>query len=361
VKPAVDPAAKECVRRSKRAFRTLASIAATAWLFAAGAASAADPASPLSIASQGSFFVGGRDVSSNTLASVPGLDPAGTVTVDQMYVHYQVPAETGDRFPLVLIHGCCLTGKTWETTPDNRMGWDEYFLRKNYPVYVIDQASRGRSAFDPSAVAGVKLGKLKPDQLPSLFAASHEVAWVVFRFGAAYPQVYPGLQFPLDAQNELWKQMVPDLSEALPKPNPTVPDLSLLAKRLNGAILISHSQSGIYPFQTAQITPQGMAGIVALEPGACPDPHADMRPYANIPILVLYGDYVDGSPRWAPRLQACRAFVEAARKGGVKAELVLLPDVGIHGNSHMMMQDRNNLQVADWVLGWIDRNIGRRH
>ena len=50
------------------------------------------------------------------------------------------------RPPLVLIHGCCLTGKTWETTPDGRMGWDEYLVRRGFPTYVIDQAWRGRSA-----------------------------------------------------------------------------------------------------------------------------------------------------------------------------------------------------------------------
>ena len=30
------------------------------------------------------------------------------------------------------------------------------------------------------------------------------------------------------------------------------------------------------------------------------------------------------------------------------------PDQGIRGNSHMMMQDRNNLQIADLILKWID-------
>jgi hypothetical protein len=38
-------------------------------------------------------------------------------------------------------------------------------------------------------------------------------------------------------------------------------------------------------------------------------------------------------------------------------QLVLLPDVGIHGNTHMMMQDRNSLQVADWILNWIGTHV----
>jgi hypothetical protein len=333
-----------------------------ALLFFIDAATAADdvPLPPLSIASQGSFFVGGRDVSSTTLSSVPRHVPVGTITVDQMYVHYEIPADAGNRYPLTLIHGCCLTGKTWETTPDGRMGWDEYFLRKGYPVYVVDQAARGRSAFDPSSINAAKTGKVKPGDLPLLFSAGHEAAWSVFRFGPKYPDVFPGMQFPLEAQDEFWKQMVPDWSEALPTPNPTVPDLSLLAQRLNGTILISHSQSGIYPFQAAAIDTQGIEGIVALEPGECPDAHRDMRVFAKIPILVLFGDNIKGSPRWAPRLKQCRAFVHAANIAGINAELILLPEVGIPGNSHMMMQDRNNLQVADWLLDWIGKHVGER-
>ena len=337
-------------------------LTALALSFFADAATGADdvPLPPLSIASQGSFFVGGRDVSSTTLSSVPRHVPVGTITVDQMYVHYEIPADAGNRYPLTLIHGCCLTGKTWETTPDGRMGWDEYFLRKGYPVYVVDQAARGRSAFDPSSINAAKTGKMKPGDLPLLFSAGHEAAWSVFRFGPKYPDVFPGMQFPLEAQDEFWKQMVPDWSEALPTPNPTVPDLSLLAQRLNGTILISHSQSGIYPFQAATIDTQGIEGIVALEPGECPDAHRDMRVFAKIPILVLFGDNIKGSPRWAPRLKQCRAFVHAANIAGINAELILLPEVGIHGNSHMMMQDKNNLQVADWMLDWIGKHVGEK-
>ncbi len=337
-------------------------LTALALLFFVDAVMATDdvPLPPLSIASQGSFFVGGRDVSSSTLSSVPRHVPVGTITVDQMYVHYEIPADAGNRYPLTLIHGCCLTGKTWETTPDGRMGWDEYFLRKGYPVYVVDQAARGRSAFDPSSINAAKTGKMKPGDLPLLFSAGHEAAWSVFRFGPKYPDVFPGMQFPLEAQDEFWKQMVPDWSEALPTPNPTVPDLSLLAQRLNGTILISHSQSGIYPFQAATIDTQGIEGIVVLEPGECPDAHRDMRVFAKIPILVLFGDNIKGSPRWAPRLKQCRAFVHAANIAGINAELILLPEVGIHGNSHMMMQDKNNLQVADWMLDWIGKHVGEK-
>lgn len=350
-----------------RARKVTASLIGTilfAAVFAVGlGACASSPANraaalsgPMSIAKQGSFFIGGRDVHSDTLSTLPAYVPSGTVTVDQMYVHYQIP--TGARpLSLTLVHGCCLTGATWETTPDGRMGWEEYFVRNGYPTYVIDQSDRGRSATDISAINAVRSGKAPTSQLPTVFAASHESAWAIFRFGPKYPERFPGEQFPVDAQAGLWQQMVPDWSPSVGTPNPTVPALSQLAIRLGHTVLISHSQAGIYPFQTAAISTQGIAGIVSIEPGECPSATGDLTPYIRLPILVLFGDYVELSPRWAPRLKTCRAFVDAVDHAGGHAQLVLLPDEGIHGNTHMMMQDRNNLDVADWILRWIDTHV----
>ncbi len=310
---------------------------------------------PLIIAKQGSFFVGGRNVQSDTLSVLPQYASAGTIAVDQMYVRYQVPVDASRR-PLTLIHGCCLTGKTWETTPDGRMGWDEYFLRAGHPVYVVDQVWRGRSAGNPSAINSARLGKTPPGQLPPVFSAGQESAWAIFRFGPEFPKVFPGMQFPLEALPEFWKQMVPDWAPTLPTPNPTVPALSELAVRLDGTVLMSHSQSGIYPFQVAALNTRGIAAIVSIEPGACPSPTGDLTPYLKMPILVLWGDYVDLAPRWAPRLKLCRAFAQAANQAGGRVENVVLPEIGMRGSSHMLMQDRNSLEIADWLLAWIERN-----
>lgn len=322
----------------------------------AGAQTARPEPGPLTIGRQGSFFVGGRDVKSDTLSALPAYAASGTITVDQMYVRYQVPAGAAG-VPITLIHGCCLTGKTWETTPDGRMGWDEYFVRHGHSIYVIDQVWRGRSAADPSAINAVRSGKAAVDQLPTVFSAAHEGAWAIFRFGKEYPQTMPGMRFPVAAQAEFWKQMVPDSLNSLPTPNPTVPALSELAQKIDGTVLMSHSQSGIYPFQAAALSRKGIAGLVAIEPGACPAPSDDLKPYVGLPILVLWGDYVDEFPRWAPRLKNCRAFVAAANAAGGKAELLVLPDIGIKGNSHMLMQDDNSLDIADILLDWIGKHV----
>ena len=110
---------------------------------------------PLVIASQGSYFVGGE---SKTLPSAPGRRGfgGGEITINQMYVQYQIPPDGDRHVPVVMVHGCCLSSKTWETTPDGRMGWNEYFVRKGRSVYLADQSSRARSGFDGSTINAVE-------------------------------------------------------------------------------------------------------------------------------------------------------------------------------------------------------------
>ena len=115
------------------------------------------------------------------------------------------------------------------------------------------------------------------------------------------------------------------------------------------------------PFQAAALSREGIGGIVSIEPGACPDAGGDLKPYAGLPILVLFADYVDQSPRWAPRLVACRAFVAAANAAGGKAELMMLPEMGIRGNSHMPMQDNNSLEIAALLDRWMEEHVGRQN
>jgi pimeloyl-ACP methyl ester carboxylesterase len=347
------------VNRLLSCLRLLAPLGALVLASCASTPSGQSLTGPLVLEKQGSFFVGGKTIKSETLSTLPAYAASGSVAVEQMYVRYQVPAGTA-RLPLTLIHGCCLTGKTWETTPDGRMGWDEFFVRRGHPVYVIDQVSRGRSAANATAVTSVLAGKTPVAQTPPVFMAGQEAAWAIFRFGAEYPKVFPGMLFPLESIDEFWKQMVPDWLATLPTPNPTVTRLTELASKLNSTVLISHSQSGVYPFQAIAQSERGIAGIVSIEPGACPAATGDLKPYLKVPILVLWGDYVDLAPRWAPRLKACREFAAAATKAGGRVQNVVLPEIGIKGNSHMLMQDRNSLEVAQWLWGWIDTNIEKQ-
>ena len=52
-----------------------------------------------------------------------------------------------------------------------------------------------------------------------------------------------------------------------------------------------------------------------------------------------------------------RAFIAAANAAGGKAELLVLPDIGIKGNTHMLMQDDNSLDIADILLDWIGKHV----
>ena len=67
-----------------------------------------------------------------------------------------------------------LTGKSWETTPDGRMGWDEYFVRKGHPVYVPDQVGRGRSGFNQAVFNNVRAGSTPPSRIPAWLRFSDE-------------------------------------------------------------------------------------------------------------------------------------------------------------------------------------------
>ncbi len=128
---------------------------------ACSALTAAEENKPLVVAEQGSFFVGGETKSSNLPNATPAPPPAD-ITVNQMYVQFQKPVNAARHAPVVMVHGCCLSSKTWETTPDGRMGWNEYFVRKGRSVYLADQVSRARSGFDPTIISQVKSGAAPP-------------------------------------------------------------------------------------------------------------------------------------------------------------------------------------------------------
>jgi pimeloyl-ACP methyl ester carboxylesterase len=312
---------------------------------------------PLTLASQGSFFVGGE---SKTLPAA-GRGAAGEITINQMYVQFQIPPNGARHLPVVMVHGCCLSSKTWETTPDGRMGWNEYFVRKDRSVYLADQSSRARSGFDPSTLNAVRAGTIPPSQLPNVLAATHQTAWSVFRFGPKFGEPFPDGQFPIEAVGELYKQMIPDLNSTLPNPNPTWKNMAALGVKLNGAVLMGHSESGFFPEEAALIDPSGIKGLISIEMPCREMKSAEIAALTKIPTLVMFGDHlsdVQGGPaNWNTSFESCQKFVQQLKDKGGDAEMMSLPKMGIKGNSHMLMQDRNNLQLADLIVTWIDSHI----
>ena len=48
------------------------------------------------------------------------------------------------------------------------------------------------------------------------------------------------------------------------------------------------------------------------------------------------------------------AFAEAVRAAGGSVDVIDLPQTGIKGNSHMIMMDKNNIEVADVIQKWLE-------
>ena len=80
---------------------------------------------------------------------------------------------------------------------------------------------------------------------------------------------------------------------------------------------------------------------------------AQVAALRNVPVLLVYGDYIAQDSRWpAIRANGVR-FGEAVRAAGGHVDVVDLPERGIRGNSHMIMMDRNSDQVAEVVQQWL--------
>jgi pimeloyl-ACP methyl ester carboxylesterase len=326
------------------------------------------PDAPLVLKAQGSFFVGGEKVE-QTQGELGDLGPGGHITVNQMYVRYMVPQGGDGNVPVVMVHGATLTGKSWETTPDGRMGWDEYFVRKGHPVYVPDQVGRGRSGFNQAVFNNVRARSAPANALPRWLRFSDEGVWPNFRIGPKPGQPYPDTQFPVAALDELSKQGVPDVSfGGIPTPNPTLKALSDLASQVNGAVLMGHSQSGSFPLAAALLNPTVARGLVLVEPGTCPASYTDDQTatLAKLPILIVFGDHRDtptgipALPSWQTRFEGCQALIGRLRTAGGQAQMIGPAEIGVRGNSHMMMQDKNHLQIADLILKWIGDRVSKR-
>jgi pimeloyl-ACP methyl ester carboxylesterase len=249
------------------------------------------------------------------------------------------------------------------------MGWDEYFVRKGHPVYVPDQVGRGRSGFNQALFNNVRAGTAPAASLPPWLRFSDEVVWPNFRFGAKPGAPFPDSQFPVTAVDELSKQGVPDVSlGGLPTPNPTFKALAELARRLNGAVLMGHSQSGRFPLEAALLDPTAARGLVLVEPGVFPARYTDeqVQTLAKLPVLVVFGDHRDtptgisSRPSWQLSFDGCQELIGRLKAAGGQAQMLDPAQRGIRGNSHMIMQDKNNLQVADLILQWIDEHVGKR-
>lgn len=334
-------------------------------LLVAGIASGAGAASlggKLDLEDEGSFFVNPKTVKSDFpgASAATGAAAAGNIKIGQMYVHYRIPA--GPKgVPLVLVHGSNHTGMTWETTPDGREGWATWFVRQGHPVYVVDHAGRGRSGFDPTPINRVRDGGADPKSLPTLFLGPIERAWSNFRFGPAYPTPFPNVQFPLEAIDQYLAQLVPNSETTLEGAGAyTVEALAALLDKIGPAAVMVHSQSGVYGLDVVRKRPDRVRALVSVE-GGCETLTAEdvTKSFGKVPFVSVWGDNSVGAVgvNGDGRRNTCADKVKLINAGGGRATFLLLPEAGIAGNSHMMMMDRNNLEVAGRIRTWLGEQV----
>ena len=322
----------------------------------------------IQIEEQGSFAAGGTTVSNLGTFDPYNQTPEGqTFRGDHAYVFYQIPV--GSRqYPLVMWHGFGQFSKTWETTPDGREGFQNIFLRRHFPVYVIDQPRRGNAG--RSTVAA----RIEP--------TPDEQGWFgTFRIGI-WPDYFEGVQFAKDSEtlNQYFRQMTPDIGPIDIEVNAEA--VSALFDKIGHGVLITHSHSGGMGWLTA-IKNQNTKGIVSYEPGSgflfpegeVPDPIPssggtleafgipmdEFMQLTKIPIVIYYGDFIPEEPNpnpgqdgWRVRLEMARLWADAVNSHGGDVTVVHLPEIGINGNTHFPFSDLNNVEIADLMSEWLN-------
>jgi pimeloyl-ACP methyl ester carboxylesterase len=330
------------------------------------AAACSAPRGHLVLEREGSFFVNGRPVQSQYPGAslVTGPAAPGSIIVNQMYVQYRVPAGAS-ALPIVMVHGSNHTGVTYETTPDGREGWYTHFVRRGFPVYVVDQAGRGRSGFDPTPFNQVRdAAGAKPSTLPTLLLGTRERAWQNFRLGPVDGKPFADLQFPIEALDQYLSQLVPNTETSLQGGGRnTVDALSALLDRIGPAVVIVHSQSGVHGIALVKQRPQLVRALISIE-GGCENLNAaEAKTYfAGVPFVSVWGDNSVGAQNTVngdKRREACVQAAGLIRSAGGRGSVLMLPDAGMRGNSHMLMMDKNNLEIADVLQKWIAENTRR--
>jgi pimeloyl-ACP methyl ester carboxylesterase len=364
----------------------------------AGAAGRAKDAEPLSIARQGYFFAGGKYLNRDNRTAMSG----------QLYVEFQIPSRQTHPFPVVMIHGGGQTGTNFTGTPDGREGWAQFFLRQGYAVYVVDQPGRGRAAYE--AVLYGPMTQLDAENIQRRFVApEHYNLWPQ----AHLHTQWPGKGAPGDTVfDQFYSSQVPSIQNFTLQQLLNRDAILALLDKIGPAILLTHSQSGAFGWPVADARPAMVKAIVAVEPNGPPffdvenigapdwfrDATGQARPWGvtaapltyappaektsdlaierqekadapglsrcwmqkspartlpnllNLPILILTAE----ASYHAPYDHCTVKYLEQA---GVHPVWIKLADIGIHGNGHMMMLEKNNIEIAGVLTRWLAQNV----
>jgi hypothetical protein len=178
---------------------------------------------------------------------------------------------------------------------------------------------------------------------------------------------------------EYYKQLVPNAEVTLPgstcatcEPTAISPantwtpqDLALLVEKLGGAIVATHSQSGIMGHHMVRILKERghldmVKGLITIE-GSCSLPNSGLKAedFDKIPYMALKGDYTASSEVCDTTVNAIKAR-RTAGQGTAKVDYIKLDELAnpiFKGTTHMMMLGTNNLEIADVILNWTDDSL----
>lgn len=378
--------------------RTMVASAATLWAMAGCASNGpAGQGVPVpvhdqsALGSRGYFYVGGRYTG----------EAAQQVMSGQAYVEVLVPRHIRRPYPLVLIHGAAQTATNWMGTPDGRKGWADYFVEQGYVVYMIDQPMRGRSAWHPQDGA---TRMFTAPVLERQFTATARLGdWPQAK---AHTQ-WPG-QGPLAGRrgdpvfDAFYATQVESLASNADTQRHNQAAGAALLDRIGPAVLLTHSQAGPFGWLIADAKPGLVKGIVAVEPSGPPFENSTnatgkARPWGLTDVPITYEPAagraedlaVERQAAQKPELFACWMQKEPARQlphlrdvpvmvmaaeasyhavydhctaqylqqAGVHTEYVRLADHGMRGNGHMVMLEKNNLDIAQFIDQWLQRTV----
>jgi len=309
-----------------------------------------------------------------TIVTAPGVykdsEPTNydgeTLHGDHAYVFYQKPVKA-KKNSIVFLHGYGQSGKSWESTPDGRDGFQNIFLEKGYSTYIVDQPRRGRAG---QSTVPRNLTARPDDQL-----------WYNnFRIGQ-WPNIYDNVSVPRDKESreQFFRQMTPDTGDFDQK---VISDamVKVFEKSGNG-VLVTHSAGGGPGWDTA-IASDKVKGVIALEPGTFPFPkgklpevekttspfpasgyevsETEFKKLTKIPIVVYFGDNIPteltdnwGLDNWRIRVNLAKKWEKMMNEAGGDVKVVMLPEIGIKGSTHFMMADLNNREVANAMEKWM--------
>ncbi len=309
-----------------------------------------------------------------------------------------------------MVHGGSQTGTNFTGTPDGREGWAQYFVRRGHAVYVVDQVARGRSAHFSQSQGPVQAANLQRT----------EQRFVAPRRFKSWPQAkkhsqWPGSGRPGEASfDAFYATQFPSL-DSYPKQQEINRDAMIaLLDEIGPAILLVHSQSGAFAWPVADARPKLVKAIVAIEPNGppvyetdftgAPDWFADvgarktsglgMVPLAYDPPLKrgeqlsfvrqdkpdapgLVRGWLQAEPaRRLPNLAGVPILILVAEasyhaaydhatsayltQAGVPNDFVRLEDIGIRGNGHMMMLEKNSDAIAAVIGDWLKTALAKQ-